>query len=147
VPREAGAGTVTSRPVRVDRDRRLLQFVSWDERAFDPAKGDLAVCVRTADEKVDLDRAEWTPVANQKRLDLELGDYLQWKVEMTSRELYRPPGAGDFVFAFARTASEAAALAERPPSRWPWLLAAIPLAAAVVWLLVGRKSLWMKKRR
>jgi hypothetical protein len=145
VPREKGAGVVTSRPVRVDRDRRRLAFVSWEERPFDHGRGTLAMQVRTVAEKYDLDRAAWVDVPNGGRLDLPLGEYLQWRIEMTSRDLYRPPGARDLVFGFARTDPGDAALEQRPPPRWPWLLLALPVAAALVWVAVGRRSLWQKK--
>jgi hypothetical protein len=146
-PREGSAGSATSRPAALDPSARRLEYLSWEEIPFDVGRGQMKVLVRTADAKYFIDRVAWTPVENGRTLAMPLGRYVQWRIEMTTKDPWRPPGASNLFFGLGRT--DTARAAAGPSSRPPWLtlLLLVAAAAATAWLLVGRRSLWERRKR
>jgi hypothetical protein len=141
------SGAVTSRPVRLDAALRKLRYVSWEDMPYDPAKGTMRLCVRTAPDKYFIDRVSWVPVENQKTVDMPLGPYLEWRLEMSTHDPWRPPGLSGLVFGLTRTSSSASGAEEPGSGRWAWFLLAVLAAAAAAYFLVGRRSWWEGKKR
>jgi len=136
------SGGVTSRPVRLDASLRKLRYVSWEEMPYDAARGTMQVCVRTAADKYFIDRVPWVPVDNQKTVNMPLGPYLQWRLEMSTRDAWRPPGLSGLVFGLTPTNPSAGG-----DSRWAWFLLTVLAAAAAAYLLIGRRSWWEARKR
>lgn len=144
MPHEESTGTVTSLPVLLDASTRTLEWVSWEDVPFDSSRGSAKVFVRTAPEKYFMEGERWTAVENRRHLGSPLGRYLQWRLEMSTRDPWRPPGVRDLVFGLGEAATGRDG---HGSSRWAWLLLVIPAAAAVAYFLIGRKSWWKRKRR
>ena len=143
VEKTSSAGAVTSRVARVEEDAGRLDFVSWEETPFDVSRGSMRLFARTADEKYFMDRQAWTPVENGKRLGLPLGRFLQWRVEMATKDPWRPPGVSGLLFGVA----PAAAGPRVGSTRTPWLvLGAVLLAALLAALVISRRSLWERRK-
>ena len=146
-PRESARGSVVSRPVFIDRSRRRLAYLSWEGRPFDVSRGSMTVSVRTAAEKYDIDRAPWVAVTNQQRLDTPLGGYLQWRIDMNTEDPWRAPGVANLLIGLGATDPETDVLAAPAATpRWRWLILLIPAAGLAAWAVIGRKSLWQKKK-
>jgi hypothetical protein len=102
----------------------------------------MQVCVRTAADKYFIDRVPWVPVDNQKTVNMPLGPYLQWRLEMSTRDAWRPPGLSGLVFGLTPTNPSAGG-----DSRWAWFLLTVLAAAAAAYLLIGRRSWWEARKR
>ena len=145
IPREDASGTVTSRVMPVDASRRRLEFLSWEQIPYDADAGRMQLYVRTAVDKHFIDREPWKPVKNNAPLDMDLGGYLQWRLEMSTTDPWRAPGVSNLLFGFG-----ACEVAEAPPQtdgRGWWLLLLVPAAGLIAWLLVGRRALWERRRK
>jgi hypothetical protein len=139
--RTEAEGRVVSNPVELPSDRRRLAWVAWNEKPFDPVRGELHVEVRTAPDKYFIDRKPWLPVENGKSAELPLEGFLQWRAVMSTRDPWRTPGFSGVTFGFQRTSpGESAEAGSR--RRWLWLFLIIPAAALIAWFLIGRKTWW-----
>jgi len=144
---EENSGAVTSHPVHLDGTLRKLEYVSWEQLPYDLTKGTMRMCLRTAGEKYFIDRVPWVPVENQKMLGMPLGRYLTWRLEMSTKDPWRPPGVSGLVFGLSGTGAPTEG-GEKPGSgRWAWFFLAIPAAAAVAYFLIGRRAWWELRKR
>jgi len=106
----------------------------------------MEVHVRTAAEKHFMDRAVWVPVENRRGLGLPLGGYLQWRLVMSTRDVWRPPGASRIIFGLSR--ADASKTSRGPGGgQWGWFLLMVVAAAAVAYFLIGRRTWWERRKR
>jgi hypothetical protein len=145
-PPDRISGTVTSLCVQLDKDVRKLDWLSWEEVPFDPARGTMTLWVRTAREKYFMDRVPWKPVENRGTLELPLEGYLQWRLTMSTGDVWRPPGIAKLVFGMSRPETSVGVLLTPTGGRWPWLLLIVPAAAAFAYFIIGRKTWWQRKK-
>ncbi|KPJ57094.1 MAG: hypothetical protein AMS16_01520, partial [Planctomycetes bacterium DG_58] len=145
-PREETSGVVTSRPVLLEENARHLNWLSWEDVPFDRARGSMTISVRTADEKCFIDRVSWTPVEDRRQLDVPLRRYLQWRLEMSTKDPWRPPGVSKLLFGLSKRKAPAAVAAEPSDEPWLWLLLSVAAAAAVAYFLIGRKAWWQTRK-
>ena len=151
VEKTSSSGAVTSRVARLEGEPGApeagtgrLEKVTWDEQPYDPARGTLSVSVRCADEKYRIDDVAWTPVENGRALSLSAARFFQWRVEMSTRDPWRPPGVSNLLFTFA---AGRGAEPSRGSSTWVALLVLVLIAAALAFLVIGRRSLWERRKK
>ncbi len=150
VEKTSSAGSAISRVSRLEIDPASpdapsrLEKATWDEQPFDPARGSMKVSVRSADEKYSIDEVEWTPVENGKVVGIPAGRFFQWRVEMATQDPWRPPGISNLLFTFSPAAHASAASG---PSRWAPIAVILLVAAVLAFLVIGRRSLWERKKK
>ena len=144
---EEVSGVVTSLPVLLEEGARRLDWLSWEGVPFDPARGRLTMEVRTAGGKYFIDRVPWTPIDNRRRLGLPLERYVQWRLRMSTKDVWRPPGVSRLLFGLSRREVPVEAVHEPTGGRRLWLLLIVPAAAAFAYFIIGRKTWWERKRR
>lgn len=145
-PPEKTSGVVTSLPVLLDEGTRRLDWLSWEQVPFDPVRGGMTMWVRTADEKYFMDRVPWTAIENRMPLELPLGRYVQWRLQTSTRDVWRPPGVARLVFGLSRQDVHVG-VAEGPSgARGLWLLLWVPAAAAFAYFIIGRRAWWTRRK-